>query len=46
MEYFDIFTLFDDYLYLICDDVSKAFGVKKICYTHKIEVSFICLKDN
>ena len=32
-------------MYLICDNISEVFGVKKICYINKVKVSFICLKD-
>ena len=39
MEYFDFLNLFDEYMHLIFDDVSKVFNM------NKIEVCFICSKD-
>ena len=44
MEHFNFYSIFDHYMYLVFDIVSEFFGVKKICFKGKIEMSFICSK--
>ena len=44
-EHYKFYDIFDhQFIYLIFDDVSEIFGVRKICFKNKIEISFACLK--
>ena len=45
IEHYKLYDIFDQFVYLNFDDVSEIFGVKKTCFKDKIEVSFVCLKN-